>query len=402
MSLISNTAWVDHPEDETKMVSPYVESKLPILTTEEINEVVKKQLEEKETQKWVLPTFNGSKWISATGKEIKNNLFHSKYMVFTYYGPNEPNWDEKTMNFLCYQQEKCPKTGRRHWQGYVELKEKMRLYAFIEASKMPGVWLDTRKGTTEQAIAYCDKAKTAVSGTHKKFGKIASKGQGHRSDLTEIAKKIEGGASMKEIARTYPSDYIRYHRGLETFRDTLEEIKVPMPKIKPYGWQNYLLKELDKPVEPPGEGPRKRNAWWIWSHKSGTGKTTFQQLIQATYGPDNVAIGCLKWEDFLYAYDKQKIILFNFPRAQEFHDTLITCLEHATDGGMQFSRKYTSKCKILNARVLVFANKPCPEDKIPLRFKSICLDDPDPMQDRNEETEHVSYYARDLADTTAP
>lgn len=47
--------------------------------------------------------------------------------------------------------------------------------------------------------------------------------QGRRTDLEEVALLIKNGANCDEIARLYPSAYIRYHRGLQALENSYTE-----------------------------------------------------------------------------------------------------------------------------------------------------------------------------------
>lgn len=131
---------------------------------------------------------------------------------FTHYSVGVvPNFDGDHMKYQVYQLETCPTTGRIHWQGYVEMKHTIRRKAMM---KMLGnCWCDIRKGTRDQARAYCmDRKKKGVvlESPVFEFG-TWGKGQGNRTDIDQaVACK-----SVAEIKAKYPAIYVRYFKGFE-------------------------------------------------------------------------------------------------------------------------------------------------------------------------------------------
>lgn len=122
------------------------------------------------------------------------------------------------VQYMIYQREKCPDTGKLHWQGYIELTKPMRLAAVKQILQDPSVHIEPRKGTQEEAIAYCKKEASRDSppveiGTPTK--------QGRRTDLAEAAK-----LRKSQIIQDYPEIYIKYAKGineLEMIRQKTEQ-----------------------------------------------------------------------------------------------------------------------------------------------------------------------------------
>lgn len=80
--------------------------------------------------------------------------------------------------------------------------------------------------------------------------------QGERTDLKRVAQALLQGASRNQIARRFPGEAIRYHKGLEAYKDSIT------PK-------------------PPGRRADKRVIVLIG--EPGTGKTRFAQAFAWTY-----------------------------------------------------------------------------------------------------------------------
>lgn len=110
--------------------------------------------------------------------------------------------DTGYIQYYIYQEEECPSTKRRHWQGYIEFKDKQSIRGIKLLFNDMTIHLEPRKGTQEQAIAYCSKLDTRIK-EPVIFG--VPKKQGKRSDIEEIMQDIEEGATMKEI--------LIHHRG---------------------------------------------------------------------------------------------------------------------------------------------------------------------------------------------
>lgn len=128
--------------------------------------------------------------------------------MFTSWRDETPNFTSK-MWYQVYQREIAPKTGREHWQGYVEFNEPIGMNAAkIQLGEII-CHLEPRKGSQQQAIAYCTKKETRKSGTHPiTFG--IPKNQGSRSDLNSIWEAIESGATKLELLQKFEGNAFRH------------------------------------------------------------------------------------------------------------------------------------------------------------------------------------------------
>ena len=117
------------------------------------------------------------------------------------------------------QQEIAPGTGRVHWQGYIELTAGMtRVQIQNVVFQDPTVHIEARRGTQEQARAYCMKNETRVPGTvPDEWGELRR--QGDRNDLTplhELATQIANGTTtMKQATEIDPELVCKHYKGLE-------------------------------------------------------------------------------------------------------------------------------------------------------------------------------------------
>jgi len=325
----------------------------------------------------------------------KNPVY--KNVCFTAYQDAELYGDEDLHHYLVFQREICPTSGREHWQGYLELKKNMRRDAIAESlgitppikdekgdTIQPGGWhCELRKGTAQEADAYCRKKETRKPGS-----KICSMGPrpkdepkkpGTRTDLLAPSALLREGKSMKDVALAHPVAIVKYARGFETLERLYKTIIPTDPEIKLRPWQQDLEIKIEA-------GPKKRQIFWVWSEKSSTGKSTTIDYLMHRYGTDKVLAGTWTYGDLLYTYDKHTIVVFDIPRSKTLHETHLEVLEKISNQGVQTSTKYGSCQKQVRCIVIVFANIPPPHAQQPDRHIEICIDPPEVIEARLKKT----------------
>jgi len=123
-----------------------------------------------------------------------------------------------TVRYIVFQEERAA-TGKVHYQGYVEFSKSYRLNqvrAIIDGSGH----YEPRRGTSAEAIAYCKKEDTRISGPWE-FGK-ASKGAGTRTDLEGFKEQIKGGSRKKDLYDESPLLMAKYPKFYADYRLTLQ------------------------------------------------------------------------------------------------------------------------------------------------------------------------------------
>lgn len=138
----------------------------------------------------------------------------------------EETW-ASNVKFVVCQLETCPETERDHIQGYMELKSAATLKTVQGYLGDKKAHLEVRKGTQEQAIAYCTKEETRKEGPFQ-FGQ--KKEQGKRSDLSDLCAAVVAGVDIREVALMNPSAYTRNYRGLQ---DLANKANPPAERGKP-------------------------------------------------------------------------------------------------------------------------------------------------------------------------
>lgn len=165
----------------------------------------------------------------------------SRFFVFTHWDiENKPEFIP-IMNYMIYQHEICPDTGREHLQGYVEVYEKMTMKC-LKKWFQQSTHIEIRKGSQEEAIEYASRPNKRMPDTRVVEYGDKSLGQGSRSDLIEVSKAIKKYGNIQRVAQTYPEMYIKYHKGMEKLTELYR------PKIIRNSMEVYLL------IGPPGTG----------------------------------------------------------------------------------------------------------------------------------------------------
>lgn len=191
-----------------------------------------------------MPALIGKFWIW-----VLNNPTDEEMNRFCHWSEEleqSPN-NHPDLRFIVFQKERGEE-GTPHLQGYLELKQRKTLNQVKRILQTNTVHLELRRGTAEQAIAYCTKEDTRVEGPWE--GGSVSTGQGTRTDLATIRERIRAGASDQEIADEFFGSWCRYNKAFQKYRSIIT------PKRN---WRT----EVTVIVGPPGTG-KSRKAYDEW------------------------------------------------------------------------------------------------------------------------------------------
>lgn len=188
--------------------------------------------------------------------------------------------------------ETCPTTGRKHYQGYMQLKKRKRfkqLKECLEAYGLKDVHLEPQRGTCEEAIRYCQKEDPDP------FVRGLPVNPGKRSDLEEAVVDITDGKfdRIADFAGSHALTYARFSNGLDKlWRLNQKPTYRPLPMI--YYWSGptrtgkstgmkYFLSEVLK----------INSSEWFWA----TNDHAVSQWWQGYRGQEVVI-----WDDFTGSY----------------------------------------------------------------------------------------------------
>lgn len=256
------------------------------------------------------------------------------------------NFDEKQTRYIIFGKEICPDTKKEHWQGYIELFNKLGIKKVKNILGDEKVHLERRRGTREEARAYCMK-----DGKFEEHGDWSAGGQGARNDLHAIMNDIKEGKSDLEICEAKPDHYERFTRFIRNYRDLIEKkknedyIKNNYLNVKLNTNQILIMSELKKQTE--------RGVLWVYDPIGGTGKTFLSKHLIAKGDCFRCTNG--KTKDIAYAYHGEKTFIMDLSRSLEDHVNYD--LIEQVKNGMLFSAKYESQTKMFEPpKMLILAN----------------------------------------------
>lgn len=280
-----------------------------------------------------------------TGEEYA--LYHAEELGQIFSAP--------LFRYVIVNVEKCPDTSRIHWQGYMELTKPVRFAAVKTAAPLLSTaHFEARRGTREQAIAYCSKTDSQVAGPFT-YGS-AEGGQGFRSDLAEAAAAVQAGASMHDVAQQFPETFVRYHSGLAALRNALNAKVEPEANFVPNTWQAHLLNLLAEPAD-------DRRIIWVTDTVGGRGKTRMATHLMRNCGAMRLTG---KMHDMAHAWvnNPAPIAVFDITRAAADLSSHLYTMGETLKSGFIFSGKYQSgQLQFPPPHVVYFSNQSWDREK---------------------------------------
>ena len=124
----------------------------------------------------------------------------SMYWMFTINNPSSnelpAGWPD--VEYCVWQREKGAQ-GTEHLQGYVIFSGKKRMQWLKRHCNQAAHW-EPRRGSHLQAKEYCSKEQSRVDGPWEAGEEPAPSEQGKRNDMLALKRKLDEGATLKEVA----------------------------------------------------------------------------------------------------------------------------------------------------------------------------------------------------------
>lgn len=117
------------------------------------------------------------------------------------------------IRYASWQMESGLESGYEHVQIYLELTRSCRLSQMKKPKGLSRAHWEPRRGTRDEARAYCMKEETRVSGPYE-FG-VWIDGPGHRMDTHMISDMVRRGLSEREIADDIGDRFLVRYRGIQ-------------------------------------------------------------------------------------------------------------------------------------------------------------------------------------------
>lgn len=183
------------------------------------------------------------------------------------------------VKYLIYQKEKCPESGKEHWQFYAEFSKMFRMKAaMVELGVVKG-HLEKRRGTQEQARDYCKKLESAV-GECVELGELAK--QGKRNDLDEIFEDMKLGKKADEVMMDNTSTWARNYRAIEIFEKKIQKNR-NWPMEVHIIWGDSGAGKSHSVVEKEGENLFIKNDGIWWDGYEGQEAVLFDDMFWDRY-----------------------------------------------------------------------------------------------------------------------
>lgn len=262
-------------------------------------------------------------------------------VCFTINNPTSDDIDfPDYVRYAVWQKEKV---STEHIQGYAELKKPMKIGGLKKW--LPTAHFEPRMGSRDQARDYCMKQESRIAGPWE-FGDWKTE-QGKRSDIAAVRDLVLAGGNKRKVLEDMPEVLAKYPKFVDyCLKEAAAAAVVKVVIDKPYKWQQDVLDMLSKPADP-------RKIFWFYDSVGGKGKTHLAKYIVGEFGAYYCRGG--KTADISYAYNYEKIVLFDYTRDHEEYVNY-GVLEMFKDG-MVVSSKYESTVKMVNPpHVIVFAN----------------------------------------------
>lgn len=119
---------------------------------------------------------------------------------------------EDIIRYLCWGEEICPKTKKKHFQGYIQFKNKKRLGGVKKIFGTKKIHLESCKGSALQNKKYC-----AKDNKFTELGKFVTQGQ--RTDLEQIQKELKKDPNIDNIMENHFQTYCRYRNGIKDYAE---------------------------------------------------------------------------------------------------------------------------------------------------------------------------------------
>lgn len=276
----------------------------------------------------------------------------SRRWTFTYFGATAPNLAlaGNAIRYAVYQQERCPTTGRLHWQGFLVFDKMWRFNRVRTLLGPDECHIEMAKGSSADNRAYCTKEETRCAevspveiGSCPEDGTI---GDRKRCEFDDFLLAVQAGTSDTDLVLQFPSLFGKYPGGCATIIATARPLPVAAHTTWLYDWQHQVLDVLRHEPDP-------RTVHWIVDPVGNAGKTFLCQLLLRTRKADFYTGG--RTADCAFACTGAPLQLFDLSRERADYFSY-DFIEQVKNGAV-FSTKYLSGRKLFPVpHVLVFSN----------------------------------------------
>lgn len=298
----------------------------------------------------------------------KNYCFTSFNMNIDWENLDIPTIDTKqSIKYLVYQGE-YTKDNNKHIQGFIQFHNKKDL-SFVK--KLFGdntLHLEKMRGTPTEASEYCKKAEKdgnvqETFFSYREYGELDTTVARQRTDLLELRERILEGDTINKIMMTTDDNKtlhncIQYNKTLREFQHQVHQTIQRKALIEQYNsviWndkQQIIIDIINEELDTTNH----RRVNWFYDEQGNIGKTHLAKYYVAQGDCYYITGG--KQADILYAYEGQKIIIYDLARTYSDNlDHIYTTIENFKNG-FYLSTKYNTEQRIYKDQpiIIVLAN----------------------------------------------
>jgi len=310
----------------------------------------------------------------------------------------KPKWDERTMQYLVYSRQRGSERKRLHWQGYVQFKAKggVRVKEALKRlsgdDEGEGPWkgsLRAMKDTPQTCMDYivADPKKTNIEAPVE-YGTVdlslhstCGPGQGSRTDLRAIGKKIEDEKMSKDLViAEWPDIWQRYNRvAVHHLQKAMMSRPLPVCSDK----KELLARRpnlipADEAIRAYLSGPSNRKIIWLYSYKGDSGKSELLKHWRNDLTDEKkdvyISTGGKAW-DVARGYEGQQYVVIDCPRKTD--EVPYGFMEGVLNGHVCSTKQYVAQWILKTyGHVIVGGNDvPSNTDMSPDRWWTICVDE---------------------------
>ncbi len=133
--------------------------------------------------------------------------------------------EHSKFRYVIFQEEKG-EDETKHYQGYCEFTTSLRLGSVKKI--LPRAHWEGRRGSQLDAIAYCQKEDTRVSGPYS--AGVAGGHQGKRTDVDNACEVLQSTRSLRALAEEMPGTFVKFHRGFQRLLEVTVNPRAADPK----------------------------------------------------------------------------------------------------------------------------------------------------------------------------
>lgn len=152
-------------------------------------------------------------------------MSRARNWCFTINNPENFTIENWNYTYCVYQYEKG-ENETLHVQGYVEFNTTKTLKG-VKKIHSTAHW-EARRGSQEQAIAYCKKEDTRVEGPYE-FG--IRKQQGKRTDIHKMIEDVMNGACDRDLVEDHCVPFVKYYKAVDRVRTCFIEPRSEKPEV---------------------------------------------------------------------------------------------------------------------------------------------------------------------------